>query len=350
LLNPHDVIVSRFHEWAYVSGKGHDSGTTSPGTFDIIDISDPTNMVRLGGYYLLGDQLDGETVLELSADRVLHFYAGGVHLFNVSNPASPTIVKTVTYSGESINGAVAVGDRYVIGANKGGYLQVFDFGAGFSDIDNFILTGEYDTSSDLLEDGPHDIDVCADGEHVIIVARKTGNPVMYEFAIYKVMNAGSLISIGSWAYASRISGGGGQTDGANRCRVMLGDFGGYELAVLSTGASAGDGRFTTVDITTKASPAILDVFDMRTFASGLHQYRQRWTIPTWQVGLRLMNVTDPTDIILDAGYYNSLRFTTGNASFHDIDTFEKNGFTYLFVAAQSSSQVVSFKINRLTTE
>lgn len=340
--HPHDIIVSRFHERAYVSGKGDDGAIDQDGTFAIIDISDPTNLSVLGGYNGTDDQLDGETVLELSTDRVLHFFDGGVHLFNVSNPAAPTIVKTVSYIGLSINGAVVVGDRYVIGANKGGYLQTFDFGAGLSDIDNFTLVGSYDTTTDLDGDGPHDIDICADGEHVILCSRGDDIAADYDFAIYKVMNAGSLITMGSWTYASRLHN--TSIYKANRSRVMVGLFGGMEVAVLSC-----DPNFAVIDITTKSAPSILDTFDMTTFASGLHQFRQRWTIPTWQVGLRLLNVTDPTNIIQDAGYYNSTRFTVGNASFHDIDTFEKNGFTYLFVAAQSSSQVVAFKINRFTT-
>src|SRR5690606_7768104 len=144
------------------------------------------NLSVIGGYARNGDQEDGETVLELSASRVMHFFEGGVHLFDVSNPALPSIVKTVSAGTGSVNGAIQVGN-YVLGANKGGTIDVFEV----SDMDNFSLVGSYDAA---LKDGavrPHDIDITDDGEHIVVVTRPVPPAKStIDFAIYKVFDSG----------------------------------------------------------------------------------------------------------------------------------------------------------------
>ncbi len=333
--NPHDVIFSAYHPARfYASGKGHDTGTTTDGSFNIGEIDEDGQLTLLGSYVGHGDQLDGETVLEISATRVIHFVDDNALLIDVSNPASPTKIRTVANGNGVINGAIIMGNRYVIGANKGGFLDVFDCGVDLSNIDAFTLAYSYDTSTDLGGDGPHDI-TAIDSEYAAIVNRHPTVVPTYPFAIYKMMNAGSIISSGSLTYTSRLSD--ASLLDANRCRLVPG---------TNTIALSCNPNFATVDVTTLASPFVADTFDMTTFASGIDFYRNRWAMPTWQVGLRLLDVaTDNTNIIQDAGYYNDTTFTPGNASFHDVAIYEGFSVPYLLVSAQSSSQLVSFKIS-----
>lgn len=333
IINPHDVELSADLSKAFISSKGDDTGSSTDGAFAIIDITNPASLSVLGGYNGTLDQIDGETVMVISPTRVLHFVDDNALLFDVSNPASPSKIRTVANGSGVINGAVIVGNRYIIGANKGGTIDVFDAGVALVNIDTFTLVGSYDATTDMGT-GPHDVDVTDDGEHIVVVSRPQATTT-HHFAIYKVVNAGSLIALASWVVLSKLNT--ASLVDANRVRVLRDQ----NTALLSCA-----NNFATVDITTLASPAVSDTFDMTTFSSGLTRYKNRWAIPTWQVGLRLLKVTDRTDIIQDAGYYNDTTFTTGNASFHDLKTFKVSGQWYVIVTCQSSSQVAVWKINR----
>lgn len=336
---PHDVELNSDATRAFVIGKGADSATNQDGTFAIADISDPENLSILGSYGGFGDLIDGETVTVINDNRVLVFAQGQAHLFNVSNPASPTIVKTIAYTGDAssesnvVNGAAIILNRYVVGAVKAGRLAVFDMGVNLSDPDNFTLTGQYDTSTDTGNDGPHDVFVTSDGEHVCVCARGNTDATNH-FLTYKIVDSEVLIDPSLWALLG--SSNSATLAHTNRTREM------YDGVAIT----CGNPNFATIDISDLSAPAVLSSFNQGVFSSGVTRYKNRWAIPTWQVGTRLLKIASNGAITEDARYYNDLRFTTGNASFHDLKTFKKNGIWYALVSAQSSSEMVCFRINR----
>lgn len=341
---PHDVIISSDGTKAYVSGKGDASLTNVDGSFGIVDITDPDNPT-VQGYANQGNQDDGETVLELSSTRVLHFVDDNALLFNVSNPASVVLVKTVANANGVGNGAAQIGD-YVFSANKGGYIDVFDV----SDIDNFTLVGSYDTGSIDGMIGPHDIDVCVDQEHIIYCSKTTGA----QLAIVKVMNAGSLIPIASWVLTEQItSAAAPDLTGSNRIRRFVSDAG-IELAVLyqlSGGGSTGD-NVVVYDIDDKSNAVLLDDYSLalgvQRGATGACIYRDKLTIVGDDQGIRLLDVTtDPSNVKGLGGYFDDVNFDAGtNNNIHDIETFVVNEQWYAIATAHNEG-IAIFKINRI---
>jgi len=324
---PHDLLISDDKRYLYVSGKGDDVLTSIDGSLGIIDVTTPSSPVIAGGYSGHSDQVDGETVLILNPWRVMHFVNGSAMMFGVSYPQRTNLLSTVSHAGTVINGAVRIGN-YVFGANKGGYINVFDV----TNPDSFTLVGSYNSSGDGLG-GCHDIDVTDDGQYIIVANRITGSA---DVGIYQVFSGGSFIPIASWALkGSLIS---GTVTDTNRARILRG-----QNAVI---ASASPLSYT-IDISNLTSPSLGGTFDNTTFSSGLAVYRHRYDVVTWQVGIRLLDTSNINSLVQKAGYYNATTFTTGNASFHDCITWEKNGINYLAVAAQSSQRVAIFKINRL---
>lgn len=346
LKNPHDVIISDDGTKAYVSGKGNPSLTTVDGSFAIVDLSTPTLPTVLGGYYGAGDQKDGETVLELSSTRVLHFVDTQVLLFNVSNPASPSLVRTVSHATGStpdvVNGAVQIGN-YVFGANKSGYITVLDV----SDIDNFTLVGNKDMDALAGFVGPHDVDIAADGESLVFCSRRGGNETAAQFGIVKVMNSGSLIPLASWVMTSTItSNAAPNLSSSNRIRVFDGN-----IAVLHTLQNTGK-NIVTYDISNLSSPVYKGAFSLAPNAwnasAGACIYRGKIDIAANDIGIRLLDVTtDPVNINQLAGYFNSTNFTVGtNTNFHDIEWFIVNNQNYCIVTCQNNG-IAIFKINRI---
>lgn len=347
LKNPHDVIIDTAGSKAYVSSKGSPTLTSVDGSFAIVDITNPASPSITGGYAGGGDQKDGETVLQLSSSRVLHFVDTKVHLFNVSNPASPTIVKTVSHTTggtpDVVNGAVKIGN-YVFGANKSGYITVLDV----SDIDNFTLVGNKDMNALNSFNGPHDIDVCSDNEHIIFVSRRTGAETNNQVGIVKVMNNGSLITLASWSMVATInSTTTPDLSSANRIRVI------GNTAIIHTLDSTGK-QIATYDISTLASPVYKGQFlltsnSAQQSSAGACTYRNKYTIAANGTGIRILDcTTDPTSIVQKAGYFNELDFTTtGTTNSHDIEWFRVSGQNYCIVTYQNNTKIGIFKINRI---
>lgn len=328
ILFPHDLVISSDGTKAYVSSKGADVSELVDGAFAVLDITDPENNLSvLGGYNGTNDQIDGETVIEVTPDIIYHFVSGAVVVLDVSNPASPVKVTSLSLSSDVVNGVVRIGD-YLFGANKGGTIDVVNV----SNPSAPVFTGAYTTTTDLVGTGPHDIDVMDDGEHIVIVARETGADPTYNFAVYKVFNAGNLIPIGSWVYAGRLSN--ANLAESNRVRVVS----------ENRAFFAGDPNVGLIDLSNVASPTLIDTFNVTTFSSGVTRYNSNYVIASWQVGVRMFSLTNP--LVQVAGYYNDTTFATGNASWHDMKVFTANGNTYLLITAQSDSKIVCLKINK----
>ncbi len=333
---PHDVKLSPDKRLLAISGKGDDLLTTVDGSFAIADISNPTSPSVPGYYSGQNNQQDGETVLWVNQWRVMHFCKTQVLMFDVSNPKNIRLVKTVTYSGSSVNGAVVsrLNPNYVFGANKGGYIQVFDV----TNPDTFTLVGEYNSSGDGLG-GCHDIDFTDDGMHIIVANRVTGS---VDIGIYQVLNSdGSLISLGSWTLKGALSD--ATITDSNRARVLRG----ANAVSAVTVPASGTPYFYTADISNLTAPALLTSFDIIKAGTGLTFYRNRYSICTWTQGLRVFKTDIPSSIVQKAGYFNAFDYTAGNANFHDDDGWEVNGVHYIAVSAQTNNKILIFKLSRL---
>lgn len=342
---PHDVIISRDGTRAYVSGKGHPTLTNVDGSFAIIDLTTPSAVTILGAYEGNGDQMDGETVLELSSTRVIHFVDDAALVFDVSNPASISKLQTVSTLGGVVNGAVMIGSTYIFGANKDGYIDVFSW-----DGTTLSFVGAYDTDGVLGMLGPHDIDVTTDNEHIIFCSKTVGA----QFACIRVLNAGALIPIASWAptFTPITSSSNPDLTGANRIRFFR-SVAGDEIAVLYQlfgGGSTGN-NVVAYNINDKSTPVYLDSFDLtlstQRGCTGTCLYRGKLTIAADDQGLRLLDIgTDPSNIKQIAGYFNSTEFTVGaNVDLHDAEIFTVSEQNYCIITAQNGGVAV-FKINR----
>jgi hypothetical protein len=339
---PHDVWISPDMTTAYVSGKGDTTLTSVDGSFGIVDLTTPASPTVLGGVAGTGTQKDGETVLVISATRVVHFADKIALLYNVSNPASPTLVKSVATATGVVNGAVYK-NGYVFGANKDGYIDVFDF----SDVDNFTLVGSKDVTATMT--GPHDIDFCGDNEHVMIASKVTGA----QFGIIKVFTGTTLISLASWSFVSAItSAAAPNLIGANRIKRMV-DSMGLELAVIFTLQGGGGGN-NVVSYSLAggyASPALNDTFSLtmspQRGATGGNNYRDRFVIVGNDQGIRLLDTYNSSAFVQSAGYFNATAFTVGgNNNIHDADWWFDGQNRYLITTAHNEG-IAIFKINRI---
>lgn len=341
LKNPHDVNVSTDMTKAFVSGKGDTNLTTVDGSFGIIDLTTPGTPTVLGGYAGVGNQKDGETIQIISATRVVHFVDKAALLFNVSNPASPSLVKSVATSVGVVNGSIYK-NGYVIGANKSGYIDVFDF----TDIDNFTLVGSKDFTATMI--GPHDIDIDSTGQYVIISAKTTGA----EFGIVQVFNGTTLIALASWTFASTVtSSASPNLIGANRIRKVVNNGVDYAVLFQLQGGGGGD-NVVTYDISNLASPVYKADFSLaqtsQRGATGACVYRNKYVFVGNDQGVRLLDVTSSASAITQiAGYFNGTAFSLGaNNNIHDIDWWFSGQNRYIIITAQNEG-IAIFKINRV---
>lgn len=333
LKSPHDVLITSDFSTAYISGKGDPALTTVDGSFAIVNITNPASPSITGGYANGGDQKDGETVLIMSPTRVMHFVDDAALLFDVSNPASPSLIRTVANANGVVNGAVKIGN-YVFGANKGGFIDVFDV----TNLDTFTLVGSYNTNTVDGMIGPHDIDVSSDGLNIVICSKTVGS----QFAIYQVFSSpGVFIPIASWTVRSIInSTSGPDLTSANRIRVIGNTANIYVL-------NATGKNITTIDISNLSSPSILDTFILSDGSAGACTYRGKLSIAADGVKVSLFDTyTNPSDIKMLGTYGNSTDFTVGtNSNFHDIEWFINGNSVYCLVTCQNNG-IAIFKINR----
>lgn len=310
LKNPHDAIIDG--QYAYISGKGHPNSTLYDGSFAVFNLA--TKQIE-GSYYGYGDQLDGETVLQLSANRVLHFVKNQVILFDVSDKSNPLNIRVVSHTDGVGNGAIQIGSR-VYSANKGGFIDVFDV----SDIDNFYLLGRWGGpfNADLKQ--WHDVDVYGD---YIITVKRNGT-----VARIKVRDNGIDLPIQDWTVTAKQF---VQLKDANRVRVQ-GDF-----AIVHSGS-----KVSKVSIS--GTLTYISQFVNGTFSAGADIWNGLVVAP-YGVGIRLLDFSTnpPTEV---CNFYDDENFLIGtNSNFHDSPVYTVNGENFILVTVQNDDQLAIVKIN-----
>jgi hypothetical protein len=333
---PHDIEkLTRLSSESLISCKGDPSLTTQDGGF--VGVDDHTNTADLSitrSYVHQTDQVDGETVLIISSTRAFHFVASSALLFDTSNPAALTLVRSVSYTASVINGAVRKGN-YVFGAAKDGKVHVFDI----STIDSFTLTGSHDAGAGAEGLGSaHDVDFI-DDEYLMVCNNSASAGGKY-FGIYKAFNASSLITPSSWTQASSLGTAG--LEGANRLRKITSTIG--VITMNSTGNGA-----AKVDYSNLASPSITDFIALNDACAGLDTYRDKYAFVANGVRVRLIDVISQANIVLKGGYSNNTTFdATGNTNFHDcwwsLNTTDFK--IYLTMTCQRDNRIALFRINR----
>jgi hypothetical protein len=119
---PRTVVLSEpgFGSYAYVAGGARGGPTTIGGGLQVVDLSDPANPKRVGGYY---GEFDGDIYdFAVASNRAYLVTARGFEIVDLSDPTNPRKIGATTNDESS---AVAVAGQYVYTAGPGG-LQVID--------------------------------------------------------------------------------------------------------------------------------------------------------------------------------------------------------------------------------
>ncbi len=244
LAGAHDVELSG--HLAFVPGKGQ--------SLAIIDIARPERPEIL--WFKNDAEIpDSETVL-LDGDYLLLGTTDFLTL-NIKNPRQPVILTKLSNRPriDRINGMVKLGD-YAIAANKAGFIDAFDV----RDMTDPKLFGSLEMKKQFDLISPHDI--CAFGDHVVIVDPRGFVPPTGKLAVFKAGEKGKILPIPQWKLVGVAEG--KALIGANRVQ-MSGSFacvGGSFSPRSRTNAGNEKGEtirahMTVVDLSNPARPGIV---------------------------------------------------------------------------------------------
>lgn len=211
------------------------SGTAADGTFTVIDITDPANLVVRGTIVGAAALVNARSVTERSGDIVCVVGHQTLACINVANPAAPAIVGSLTadsYFGE--NACTRVGDLVFSVGNNLTATNVANPAAP-------SLAGNVDTALGTgVARG-----VLSLGGGLVAVTVSTSSP--YHVGIYNVANPAAMALVGSVALDPSLS----QNHGLARHPTLS------LLYVPCTGLSDGTGRgLAVVDFSTPAAPVV----------------------------------------------------------------------------------------------
>lgn len=102
------------------------------------------------------------------------------------------------------------------------------------------------------------------------------------------------------------------------------------------------------DISDLNNPFITSYFTDNSgiFSTGSEVISGNRVVAAWGVGVKILNYTDPYNVIDECFYYNDQDFVIGtNAAIHDVPVFSLNGSDYILVTLQNQNSVAFLKMN-----
>jgi hypothetical protein len=301
---------SGYYEDVFVRGKYAYCAARNAG-LDIIDISEPTQTVRIGNYDTPGDA----SAVYISGNYAYVADDGsGLQIIDVSTPSTPTLTGYYDTQGEARGVFVNGNYAYVADYNKG--LQIIDV----STPSNPTLTGNYNTpghARGVYVKGNYAY--VADGMNglKIIDVSNPANPTLVGGYNTPEYSRDVYVS-GDYAYVADNSAGLLIFDIAspsNPGLVGTYDTPEYAKGVFVNGNVAWvtdyEGGLQVVDISDPANPKGVGSYDTPGFAFNVYVYGNHAYVANFNYGLQIFDATDPTNPTLAGEYDNSASYLDG---------------------------------------
>jgi len=321
---------------AYLAGSRQEGATWTNGV-QVIDISDPANPVRVGGYdtsgYAQGVAVAGNYAYVTETPRWTgsNSVGGGLQVIDVSDPANPVRVGGYDTIGSAQGVAVAGNYAYLTetprwtGSNSvGGGLWVIDV----SDRANPVRVGDYDTGGSAQAQG-----VAVAGSHAYVTGWHQGETNWINgLQVINVTDPTNPMRVGGYDSSANTVGvavignhtylAGGEaglqvidvSNPANPLRVGGYNTGGWAEGVAVAGGHAcvsdGGAGLQVLDVSNPANPARVGGYDASAWARGVvvagnHAYVTDGKPYLYGEGLVVLDVSDPANPLRVGGYDTS---------------------------------------------
>jgi hypothetical protein len=332
---PHDIEkLTRIDPLSDVSCKGDGSLTTQDGCW--LKINDHANLADItivASRVHQSDQIDGETVVVLSATRSIHFVASSALLINRSDGS---VVTSVSYTSSVVNGA-QYKNGYVFGSAKDGFIHVFTSNDGF--VSNISLVGSKNTGGADGLGAAHDLSFI-NSQYLKICSNTSALSNRYGGTYRAFDGSGNLITPSTWTLASFIAN--DLMAGANRNRRVTDAI----HAVTMNSPGFGIAKINTTDPTNISLTNVIGLIDS---CAGLDIYRDKYAIVGNTARLRIIDMVSSTNAALVAGFADNTTFATTDSNFHDpYWSLNLNDMKpYAIVPCQGDNRLALFRFNRI---
>jgi hypothetical protein len=335
---PHAIAkLTRIDPLSDVSCKGDPALTTQDGCW--LKINDHANLADItivASRVHQGDQIDGETVVILSATRSIHFVASSALLINRSDGS---VVASLSYTSSVINGAernpAGTNGDYIIGAAKDGRVLVFTTNDSWAS--NISLVGTKNTAADGLG-AAHSFSMI-DTQYALVCNNVAALGNKYA-GTYRVFDGnGDLITPSGWTLASFIAD--DLLAGANRNKKVTSAI--HALTMNSPGF--GIAKINTTDPTAISLTNVIGMIDS---CAGLDVYRDKYAIVGNTSRFRIVDMTSSSNCALVGGYANGVTLATTDSNIHDpVWSLNLNDMKpYATAPCQADNRIALFRINR----
>lgn len=263
------------------------------GGLQIIDVSDPTNPLRVGAYDTPGSAVG---VAVSGNHAYVADYYSGLEIIDITNPASPFLAGSYDTVGVAV--AVAVSGYYAYVADDWAGIEIINI----SNPATPILTGGYNTGGHVRGVAVYGNYVCAAdsdlGMPVINVSNPAAPTLAGGCATTGIAQAVSVA--GSHAYVADYSAGLQVIDLANPASpTIVGhyDTTAYTIGVAASGSRAYVANYSNgmqiVNVSSPGSPTLEGTVDTSGYAIAVAIQGNNAYIADYDYGLRVVDVTNP---------------------------------------------------------